>query len=133
MDGPGSEFFSGAALSGDDGGSIAGAEALDQVVHFVHGLAGADKITESGPAFQLRRELSRRLSHFDVGFRRFEDGPQLWIIHGFGNEILRALLHRLDGQIDACVRRHQDHRPVRIACLQASQEIQPGQLWHDDV
>ena len=73
------------------------------------------------------------MPHLDVGFCGFQDRSQFWIVHGFGDEILRALLHGFDSKVDAGVRRDQNDRPIRIAGLKAPQKIEAGELRHHDV
>src|SRR5215468_7039809 len=133
MDGSRCQFLARAALAGNDRGCIARTETLNQLVYIAHGLAAADKLSESRTTLELRVESSRGLAHFDVGLRSLQDGTQLGIVHRLRDEILRALFHGLDGEIDARVCRNQDNRAVGITRFQAPKQIEPGKLRHHHI
>ena len=133
MDGPGGKFLSRPALSCDDGRCITGAETLDQFVDFAHDLAGANEFAETRTALELRCKLARRLTHFDIGFGRLENGAQLGVVHRLRDEVLSSLFHGLDRKIDAGVRRDENHGAIWIACLEATKQIESRKLRHHDI
>ena len=47
------EFFTSSAFAGNDGRCITRAEALDKLVHLLHGSARADELAKAGTAFEL--------------------------------------------------------------------------------
>src|SRR5712692_9469638 len=106
------EFFSRPALSGDDRRSVARTEALDQLVHFTHRFTRADEFAKSGTTLELGGELARSLPHFDVGFGGLQNSAKFRIVHRLRDEVLGALLHRFNRQVDAGVGSNKNDGPI---------------------
>ena len=133
MDRAGGQFLSGAALARDDHGRIAVAEAGNQVIDFPHRFARTHEIAETGSPLQLRGEPVRFPAQIDLLLCRLQDHLQFGIIDRLGDKILRSLLHCVDRQIDAGLSRHENDRPIRIACFKIAEQIHSRNLRHYDI
>ncbi len=101
-----------------------------------HGRCGARRHAGDQPADgpDRRRIPQERLAGDALGPGRrtapaqrvLEERRQLVEIEGFGNVVKRAEPHRLDGVLDARMRRQHDHRQMRARATELPQHVEPA-------
>ncbi len=119
------EILAGAALPCQEHGrGGAGGNLLEQRPDVHHRVAVADDAVE---AVGLRLGAPQR-AHFAAQPRRLErfldKECDLVEVEGLVGVVIRALLHRLDGRIDARIGREQDHQRVGVGDLDAPQDVE---------
>jgi hypothetical protein len=114
VDGPGDQFFSGAALAGDQDRHVLGSDPTDGLVHLAHGRTAADDGTVH---VRVRGRLGNngRLAHPPDHLQRLaEHAPQPVRVERLEEVVVGALPHRLDGRVRGLRHGHEDDRDARV-------------------
>jgi len=133
VDRAGRQLLARPALPRDDDRRVGGAHAPDQFVDFAHGPAAAHEAAEASSLIELRQQPVRPAPQLDLLLGRLEDRPQLRVIERLGDEVVRAVLHGFDRDVDAPLGRDQNHRARFVVALEGTQQLQARDLRHDHV
>jgi hypothetical protein len=127
MDRRGRQLLAGAALAGDQHGSIGRRDAADQLEELEKARLGADQGAEVEAAVQLLAAHRCPLGLCLVGERQrgLDRLHELGVRPGLGDEIGRARLHPLDRQRDRSPGGDQDHRQPRPQLADRGEQLQP--------
>ena len=116
---PRDDALAGAVLAEHEDVGVRRADARDHLQHVLHRRRLGDDL---GKAFAAEQRvlgleplaLAERLAQLDL---RADDREQPRVVPGLLDEVARAAAHRLDGDLDAAPRGHDDDRQRRIEAL----------------
>ncbi len=140
MDGSGHQLFAGAAFAGNEHVGRGVRDRVDDLVHLLHFLVGADHVFEPGQTLHLLFELTvfRRqedvFPHQPLSLQRFRhQTADSFRTDGLGEVVVGAFPHGLDRRVDAALPGDDDDFQRQVQLLDLAQKLDAGHAGHHQV
>ncbi len=126
-------FLPSTALALDEDGGRAVRHLLDERHHAAEGGAAADHGALGPEVFELLLECAVLLDQRASLERLADDLQQLLAAERLGDEVVGAVLHRVDGFFDRAERGEEDHVDVRRQGLGRAEQLDAGEPGHLEI
>ena len=133
VQGAGDQFLAGAAGAADQHGGVGRRHLLDELHDLLHRPAGADQAIAGRFVGDLLDPLPFPAVELDLLERLLDVDFQLGEMERLGEVVVGAMLHRLDGGLDAAVGGEHDGFELRLTFLELLQELDAVHARHVQV
>ena len=129
----GDELRAGARLARHEHGRVRRSRLFHPLIDLPHLGAVAGHRAERAVLAQLTPERLHLAQRLEARHDLVEQNLQALDVHGLGQVVVGAFLHRLDRRFDRALRRQQQRRDVGALRLQRAKKAEAVEPWHHEI